>query len=136
MILLFKKFSQVCIVFVITFSIVIINNLKQSSFSVGFNGKESICQCKKHKRCRFNPWVRKIPLSRKWQSTPLFLPEKSYGQWNLVGYSPQGCKELNMTERTRAHTHTHTHTILNGIWFNLEGFLFCSECLQLMILIM
>ena len=28
------------------------------------NGKESSCQCK---RCRFNPWVGKIPWKRKWQ---------------------------------------------------------------------
>ena len=26
-----------------------------------FSGKESACQCGRHRRCRFNPWVRKIP---------------------------------------------------------------------------
>ena len=25
------------------------------------NGKESACQCRKRRRCWFNPWVRKIP---------------------------------------------------------------------------
>ena len=25
------------------------------------------CRCSRHKRCRFNPWVGKIPWSRKWQ---------------------------------------------------------------------
>ena len=49
------------------------------------NGKESACQCK---RCGFNPWVGKIPWRRKWQPTPIFLPGKSHGQRNLVGYSP------------------------------------------------
>ena len=29
---------------------------------------------------------------------------KSYGQRSLVGYSPWGLKELDMTEHTRAHT--------------------------------
>ena len=32
---------------------------------------------------------------------------------SLVGYSPWGCKQLDMTEQlthTRTHTHTHTHT--------------------------
>ena len=29
------------------------------------SGEESTCQCRRHKRCRFNPWVRKIPWSRK-----------------------------------------------------------------------
>ena len=46
----------------------------------------------------FNPWVRKISCSRKWQPTPVFLPGKSHGQWSLVGYSPQGHKESDMTE--------------------------------------
>ena len=37
-----------------------------------------------------NPWVRKIPLGRAWQSTPVFLPRESLGQRSLVGYSPWG----------------------------------------------
>ena len=47
----------------------------------------------------FNPWVGKISWRRKWQPTPVFLPGKSHGQRNLVGYSPWGCKELDTTER-------------------------------------
>jgi len=39
-------------------------------------------------RCWFNLWVRKIPWRRAWQPTLLFLPGKSQGQRNLVGYSP------------------------------------------------
>ena len=34
---------------------------------------------------------------RKWQPTTVFLPGKSHGQRSLVGYSPWGCKELDMT---------------------------------------
>ena len=30
----------------------------------------------------------------------VFLPEESHGQRSLVGYSPWGCKELDMTEHT------------------------------------
>ena len=48
---------------------------------------------------RFNPWVGKIPWRRKWQPTPVFLPGESHGQRSLVGYSPQGRKESDMTER-------------------------------------
>ena len=36
---------------------------------------------------------------RKWQSTPVFLPGESHGRRSLVGYSPQGCKESDTTER-------------------------------------
>ena len=37
----------------------------------------------------FDPWVRKIPWSRKWQPIPVFMLGKSHRQKNLVGYSPQ-----------------------------------------------
>ena len=33
-----------------------------------------------------------------WQPTPIFLPRKFQGQRNLVGYSPWGHKESDMTE--------------------------------------
>ena len=46
-----------------------------------------------------DPWVRKNPFRRKWQPTPVFLPEKSHGQRSLVGYSPMGCKECDITEQ-------------------------------------
>ena len=44
---------------------------------------------------------------------PVFLSGESHGQGSLVGYSPWGCKELDMTEVTQ-HGHTHTIT-MNGI---------------------
>ena len=47
----------------------------------------------------FNPWVGKISWRRKWQPTPVFLPGKSHGCRNLVGYSPWGRKESDMTEQ-------------------------------------
>ena len=31
-------------------------------YTCGTNGKEPICQCRRHKRCGFNPWISKIPL--------------------------------------------------------------------------
>ena len=59
--------------------------------------KESACLCRRHKRCRFEPWVRKIPWSRKWQPTLVFLPGKFHGQGNLVDCSPWGHKESDTT---------------------------------------
>ena len=35
-----------------------------------------------------------------WQPTPVFLPGESYGQRNLVGYSPQGHKDSGTVEVT------------------------------------
>jgi len=57
-------------------------------FPCGASGKESTCQCRRHKRCWFDPWVGEIPWRREWQPTPIFLPGKSHGQGSLVGYSP------------------------------------------------
>ena len=37
------------------------------------------------------------PWRRKWQPTPVFLPRKSHGQRSLIGYSPWGHKESDMT---------------------------------------
>ena len=50
---------------------------------ISASGKESACQCRRCKRCRFNPWFRKIPWSRRWQHTPVFLLENftDRGTW-------------------------------------------------------
>ena len=52
------------------------------------------------KRCGLDPRVGKLPWSRTWQPTPVFLPGDSPGQRSLVGYSPWGHKELDTTEVT------------------------------------
>ena len=39
-----------------------------------------------HRRCGFDPWVRKIPWRRKWQPTPVFLPENST-QYSVITYN-------------------------------------------------
>ena len=43
-------------------------------------------------------WIRKIPWRKEWQPTPVFLSGEFHGQRSLVGYSPWGCKELDITE--------------------------------------
>ena len=54
----------------------------------------------RRRRCRFNVWVKKIPSRGTWQPTPVFLPQKSYGQRSLAGYSPGVTKS-----RTQLSTH-------------------------------
>ena len=56
----------------------------------------------------FNPWVRKISWSRKWQPTPVFLPEKFHGKRSLEEYNPWGSNELTMTEHAHKCTHIYT----------------------------
>ncbi|XP_055413703.1 zinc finger CW-type PWWP domain protein 2 isoform X2 [Bubalus kerabau] len=70
---------------------------------VWLSGKESACQCRRHE---LDPWVRKIPWSRKWQLTPVFLPGISHGQRRRTGCSPWGHKESDMTDHTCSHSHT------------------------------
>ena len=53
-------------------------------FSGGTNGKEPACQCWRHKRHRFDPWVGKIPWGRAWQPTLVFLPREFHGQRSLA----------------------------------------------------
>ena len=67
-------------------------------FPGGASGKEPICQCRKHKRIRFDPWVGKIPWREAWQPTSVFLPGESHGLRSLVNYSPQGHTDLDTTE--------------------------------------
>ena len=76
----------------------------------GRSGKESVCQCRRCKRCRVNPWARKILWGRKWQPAPVFWLGKFHGQSSLAGDSPWGYRESHTTGHVLAHTHTHTHT--------------------------
>ena len=55
--------------------------------------------CLQCRRPGFDPWVGKISWRREWQPTPVFLPGESHGWRGLVGYSPQGRKESDVTER-------------------------------------
>ena len=50
------------------------------------SGRESACQCRRWKRCGFDPRVGKIPWRRKWQPTPVFLPENPMdrGAWQAT----------------------------------------------------
>ena len=53
----------------------------------------------------FHPWVRKIPLSRKWWPSSVFLPGKFHGLRSLAGYSPWGHKKV------RHDWHTDTYQL-------------------------
>ena len=90
-------------------------------------GKEYVCQCRWHKSCGFDPWVEKIPWSRKWQPTPVFLPGKftDRGNWKAPVHGAKSWIRLT------THTHTHTHTrgphcpwLLSSHFLRLPGPLF------------
>ena len=70
-------------------------------FPGGTSGKEPMCQCRRHKRRGFYPWVGKISWRKKWQPIPVFLPGKSHGQRSLMGYSPQQHKRVSHNLSTK-----------------------------------
>ena len=58
-------------------------------------------QCRRRKRCRFDPWVRKIPWRRAWEPTPGFLPGESHGQIQSIGLQSRAwLKQLSMHSRS------------------------------------
>ena len=63
---------------------------------------------KTHRKSGFHPWVGKITWRRKWQPTPVFLPEKSHWQKSLAGYSPSlHARPLPATTMRQGHAQSH-----------------------------
>ena len=79
--LLFFGFSSTSIYFdhliFLTIFFEITKDVQCLGFPGGASGKEPTCQCRKLKRCRFDPCVGKIPWTRAWQSTPVFFSGES-----------------------------------------------------------
>ena len=101
--------------------------LGKLGFPGGASGKAPACQCKRRRRRGFDPWVRKIPWSRKWHPTSVLLPGKSHGQRSLAGYRPWDCREPDAAEQVSTHTCYYKPQINRKINDNvnkyLEGFL-------------
>ena len=79
-------------------------------FPLGTHGKEHACQCRRHKRHRFNPYVGKIPgggLSNLVQYSGLENPMDRGTWWATVHGVTQSQTRL---KRLSMHTHTHTWT--------------------------
>ena len=69
-------------------------------------------QCR---RCGFDPWVGEIPWRRKWQTTPIFLPGKSYGQRSMAGYiQSTGLQESDTAEQL--HHHQYRKYYIKNCW--------------------
>ena len=78
-----------------------------SNYNMGFpggaSGKEFNCQCRRHRRWRFHPWVRSsISPEEEMVTHCSILAWKIPKTEETGGYSPCGCKEVDMTEQLRA----------------------------------
>ena len=73
----------------------------EEGFPDGTSGEEPACQCRRHKRPEFHSWFGKIRRRRAGNPLQYSCLESTRGQRSLVGYSPWGNKESDMTEHTR-----------------------------------
>ena len=71
-------------------------------FPGGTSGKESACECRRHKRHGFDPWVRKIPWRRKRQPTPIFFT------WRIPWTKEPGGPQSMGMQRVRQWLTKHT----------------------------
>ena len=67
---------------------------------------------------RVDLWVKKIPLRRKRQPAPVFLPGKSHGQRSLVGSNTLGCKQ--QTYFINWSLLSITHTFLGNFMYSSQ----------------
>ena len=73
-------------------------------FPGGSSGKELSCQCRRHKRCRLDHWVGRIPWTRARLSTPVFLPGNSPWTDEPGGLQSIGSQSWAGLKRLSAHT--------------------------------
>ena len=97
-----------------------LSNWTELMADIGLRGgagvKEPACQCRRCKRHRFDPWVRKILWKRAWQSTPIFLLGKSHRQRSLAGYSPWDCRVRHNWVTINTFTDNMTSFLASVAW--------------------
>ena len=86
-------------------------------FPGGASSEEPACQCRGPRRCRFDPWVWKIPWRRAWQPTPVFLPGESHEQRSLADTVHRVAKSQTWLKRlSTQHTHTYIYSLTHNLW--------------------
>ena len=74
--------------------------------------KESACQCRRHTRCWFNPWVKKIPWRRRWQTALVFLAVRFHGQRHQRHLQSMGSQRVGC-DWACIHTHIFIQRLIN-----------------------
>ena len=74
----------------------------------GNTGQGDTCKSRRHKRHKFNPWVRKIPWRRTWTHTQLFLLEESMDRkaWWATVHRFTGPKSRTWLKQLSMHAHS------------------------------
>ena len=72
------------------------------------SGEEASYQCRRLRKCRFDPWVRKTPWRKKWQPTPVLLGNPmDRGAWRATAHGVA-------KSWTRLSTQANTGTVLQA----------------------
>ena len=83
-------------------------------FLRGSEGKESACNAGDP---GLSPELGKSPGEGNGNPFWVLLPGKSHGQRRLEGYSPWGCKELDVTEQLHFHFHIYIYVYFSYFSF-------------------
>ena len=86
--------------------------------------KKFTWQCR---RCRFNTWIRKIPWSRKWHPTLVFLPGKAHEQRSLMGYGPWRHKIVRQDLATMQQSFPSPGCIQDSFAFPFQDYSNCES---------
>ena len=91
-----------------------------------FCSTETPCQCRRHKRCRFDPWVGKIPWRRKWQRIPVFLLGESHRQ------EPDGVakRQTQLSTHIIAFIYTYILNFSSGTYYCAELLPACGHMIH------
>ena len=79
-------------------------------FPGGTSSKEPACQCRRHNRCAFDPWVGKIPWRWAWQLTLYSCLENPMDRGDWWARVHRVTQRWTRLKQLSTHTHTHTHT--------------------------
>ena len=88
------------------------------SWPGGASGKEPACQCSRCKRCRFNPWVGKIPWRRARKLSWWILCIEEPGSLRSIGFQKVGHNWNNLahTYRVKATQHLVKKRVHPTLW--------------------
>ena len=89
----------------------------------GFPGGSMIKNPPRYRRHGSNPWVRKIPWRKAWLLISGFSPGESHGLRSLVGCSPWGHKESNMTEAIE-------HSLAHALFWEVHEFIHSANTMK------
>ena len=92
--------------------------------------KESVCQCRRCKRCYSISWLGRSPGGG--NGNPLQYSCLENSMERVVGCSPWGCKDLDMTECLHTQTHRHTHICTHNAGLVMMKYLSDDEMPQLL----